>query len=112
MPVTVGAGSKPWWRTYGTRLSVHGHNGEMRVVVAPHLYGFRARYSHTISSIEQFVQGGPDLARLHLTFRLWQALQAPPRRFRVDCRLAAGVVGSDMVDCPREWGLWKRRVSR
>lgn len=49
------------------------------------------------------MQGRPDLARSHLTFRLWQALQAPPRRFRGGCRLAAaGVVGLDMGENPRK----------
>lgn len=74
-------------------------------------YGFRARYSHSISSIEQLVQGGPDFAKLHLTFRLWQALQAPPRSLRPGRRFAAGVVGVDMVDCPRGMGKEASRVS-
>lgn len=58
------------------------------------------------------MQGGPDLARLHLTFRLWQALQAPPRRLRVGCRLVAGVVRIVIAEYPRGMWTWRYCTSR
>lgn len=75
-----------------------------RQMRATYLYGLRTLGSHSISSSEQFVQGGPDFARLHLTLRIWQALHAPPRRFRGRCRPAGGVAATDMFerDIPRK----------
>lgn len=99
-PARVAAASTQQLTTYGTQI----RGGRARAERSTHLYGFRARYSHSISSIEQLLQGGPDFVKLHLTFRLWQALQAPPRSLWAGRRVAAGVLGVDMVDWPRGMG--------